>query len=104
MTWLSIGRRRREIGIKREKGFQVWRVLVELWIEATVLCLAGGAAGVVLGYWLCARLRRAIPSLPLEPRRGDVFLVFPVVVLLSFAATALVATYFALRPSGEQDY
>jgi ABC-type antimicrobial peptide transport system permease subunit len=81
----------------------VWEILAELWTEATILCVAGGLAGVAFGYLLCNRLRQALPSLPLQPERGDVLLVFPVVVLLSFAATAAVASYFAIFPSGEPE-
>jgi hypothetical protein len=103
VTWLSIGRRRREIGIKRQYGLHVWEILAELWTEATILCVAGGLAGVALGYVLCNRLHHALPSLPMRSERGDILLVFPVVVVLSFGATAAVASYFAIFPSGEPE-
>jgi predicted lysophospholipase L1 biosynthesis ABC-type transport system permease subunit len=103
VTWLSIGRRRREIGIKRQYGLHIWEILVELWTESTMLCIAGGLLGVACGYGLCNRLHAALPSLPMQPERGDVLLVFPAVVVLSFAATATVASYFAIFPSAEQE-
>lgn len=103
VTWLSISRRRREIGIKRQFGIHIWEVLAELWTEATILCIAGGVAGVALGYFLCNIISSQLPSLPMKLKITDVFLVFPVVVVLSFVATAVVASYFAIFPSSETD-
>ena len=103
VTWLSISRRRREIGIKRQFGIHVWEVLAELWAEATILCIAGGLVGVALGYLLCNVIGSQLPSLPMTLQLTDVLLVFPVVVVLSFLATAVVASYFAIFPSSETD-
>jgi len=103
VTWLSISRRRREIGIKRQFGIHVWEVLAELWAEATILCIAGGLVGVALGYLLCNIIGSQLPSLPMTLQLTDVLLVFPVVVVLSFLATAVVASYFAIFPSSETD-
>jgi predicted lysophospholipase L1 biosynthesis ABC-type transport system permease subunit len=103
VTWVSIGRRRREIGIKRQYGVGPSVVLLELWAEATVLCIIGGLLGVGLGYLLCSQIQRLIPDLPMHPTQGDVVVVFPVVTLIGFTATAVVASYFAVWPSSEPE-
>jgi putative ABC transport system permease protein len=97
VTWVSMGQRRRQIGLARQHGLYIREILIELLSEAAVLCLVGGIVGVIAGNLLCAVIQHSIPNLPMHPRPEDVVLVFPVVTLLSFVATAAVAAYFAIR-------
>ena len=62
VTWLSISRRRREIGIKRQFGIHIWEVLAELWTEATILCIAGGVAGGAARHFLLNNINNPIAS------------------------------------------
>lgn len=103
VTWTSLGRRRREIGVKRHYGVHIWEIIAEFSAEGIVLCVVGGLAGVGLGHLLCRALHRWVPALPLHPRTHDTLWVFPMSVMLSFAVTSAVALFLALRPSSEPE-
>jgi predicted lysophospholipase L1 biosynthesis ABC-type transport system permease subunit len=97
VTWVTMNQRRREIGIARQHGLHVSEVLTELLIEASILCLVGGFVGIGCSSLLCNSIQQAIPLLPMHPKAQDILSVFPVVTGLSFGATALIASYFAIR-------
>ena len=44
--------RRRELAIRAALGADAWRVTMQLFVEAMLLVIVGGAAGAVLGPWL----------------------------------------------------
>ena len=52
--------RRREIAVRRALGASVPRLARQLLVECGLLAFAGGAAGVLLAYWLMAILERRI--------------------------------------------
>lgn len=102
-TWITIGRRKREVGLKRQYGVPKKLILTELWTEALILCGIGGVSGVALGYFLCDRIQGLLPSLPMNPAAGDVVAVFPIVTGIAFAATLLVASYLVLTSTSDPE-
>ncbi len=92
------GDRRREIALRFTLGASQGRVLRQLFVEGTVLCLLGGAAGLALG-WASFRGLMAIRPERLA-RFADVGLSWPV---LGFAAACLLgaAMFFGLMPALE---
>ena len=77
--------RRKEMAIRAALGANRGRLAVQLLTESSVLCLAGGAAGIVVAYLL---LRAAAPILPeMVPYTADVGLDMRV---LGFAAAVTV--------------
>jgi putative ABC transport system permease protein len=97
VTWMSISRRRRDIGISLRQGLYVWEVLLELLIESALLCFLGGILGIAIGRVLCAQSVKVMPLIPMRPETGDILLVFPVTAGLSFLATLMVALVFVFR-------
>jgi len=66
MMWIAVGERTSEIGLVRALGATPRQVQAVFLIEAAVLAVAGGAAGVVVGLGTGELLRLAVPGLPVE--------------------------------------
>jgi putative ABC transport system permease protein len=64
ILWISVHERTAEIGLLSALGVTRRRVEALFLVEAAAIALAGGGAGVVVGYALCAVLRQAVPGLP----------------------------------------
>ena len=88
--------RRREIAVRTSLGADRRRVMAQLLTESVVLALAGGAGGIVLGYWLLQILIGAAPEN--LPRLADVTLDWRV-ALFAFLATLAVGLVFGLAPA-----
>jgi ABC-type antimicrobial peptide transport system permease subunit len=97
ITWITMSSRRREIGLARQNGFHTMEVLIQLCVEAAILCIIGGFIGIGLSILLCNGIHQAIPLLPMHSKIQDIVAIFPIVTLLSFVTTTIIASYFAIR-------
>jgi putative ABC transport system permease protein len=48
IMFVSVKERTKEIGIRKAVGAKAWEILLQFLIEAVIICLAGGAIGVLL--------------------------------------------------------
>jgi putative ABC transport system permease protein len=48
IMFVSVKERTKEIGIRKAVGAKAWEILMQFLIEAVIICLAGGAIGVLL--------------------------------------------------------
>jgi putative ABC transport system permease protein len=88
--------RRREMAVRVALGAGVSRLIRQCLVEAALLCVAGVAAGLVLGQWLAGVLVRLAP--PDIPRLGDVGM-SGAVLLFAVAAGVLSAGLTGLAPA-----
>jgi len=87
---VSVTERTREIGIRLAIGALEHQVLAQFLVEAVVLSLFGGIAGVAIGLGL-AGLATQILQVP--------FVIEPSIVLLAFGFSALVGVVFGYFPA-----
>ncbi len=90
------GARRREAAMRLALGAGRWRILRQLVTENLLLALAGGALGIVLGWWGSSALA-SLASRTL-PRIEDVALNWRVVAF-TLGTTALAGLFFGLVPA-----
>jgi putative ABC transport system permease protein len=87
---VSVTERTREIGIRKALGATRANIMFQFLIESLVLCLAGGALGIALGF---------ASSNVLSTKFGWNALVDPTAVGVAFAFSALVGLFFGLWPA-----
>lgn len=87
---VSVTERTREIGIRLAIGAEENQVLMQFLVEAVVLSLIGGVAGVILGYTLAGIATFAM-NIP--------FVVDLNIVLLAFGFSAMVGIVFGYFPA-----
>jgi putative ABC transport system permease protein len=66
MMWIAVGERTGEIGLLRALGATTHQVMGMFLVEAVLLALLGGGAGVGAGLLLSAVVRGLVPGLPLH--------------------------------------
>jgi len=87
---VSVTERTREIGIRLAIGALERQVLAQFLVEAMVLSLFGGLAGILLGLGLAGVATRAL-QVP--------FVLDPQIVAVAFAFSALVGIVFGYFPA-----
>jgi putative ABC transport system permease protein len=87
---VSVTERTREIGIRKALGATRNNVMLQFLIESVVLCVAGGALGVLLGWG---------SSVIMSTKFGWNTLVSPMAVGVAFAFSAAVGLFFGLWPA-----
>jgi putative ABC transport system permease protein len=87
---VSVTERTREIGIRKALGATRFGILVQFLIEAMILCLLGGAIGVLLGLGVSALLTSVA---------GWRATVSPAAVAMAFGFSAGVGLFFGLWPA-----
>lgn len=87
---VSVTERTREIGIRLAIGALERQVLTQFLVEAVVLSLFGGLAGILLGLGL-ARIAAGALGVP--------FLIDPTIVIVAFLFSALVGMVFGFFPA-----
>ena len=94
LTSIAVSERRKEIGVRRSVGAARSDVVLQFLFEAIFVSLAGGVAGVILGWGgmqLVTRLQKLPPILVWQP--------FAAAIVLSLAVGVLFGLYPAWRAS-----
>jgi putative ABC transport system permease protein len=81
MMWISVGERTAEIGLARAVGASRRQMLALFLIEAALLSLAGGIAGLAAGIGIGRLLSALLPGLPF--RTPPLFVVLAMIVSLA---------------------
>src|SRR4030095_210839 len=58
----SSAARQTEMAIRAALGASRWRVMRQLFTESTMLALTGGAAGLLLSFWLLSFIKKLLPT------------------------------------------
>ncbi len=87
---VSVTERTREIGLRKSLGARKRDILLQFLIEAVVLCLAGGALGLALGFG---------GSFALQRMAGWQMAVAPEAVAVALLFSAAVGIFFGLWPA-----
>jgi putative ABC transport system permease protein len=87
---VSVTERTREIGVRKALGARRRDILLQFLIEALVLCLAGGAVGILMGLGGAFSLQRVA---------GWNTAVSPEAIIIAFLFSAAVGVFFGLWPA-----
>ncbi len=87
---VTVTERTREIGIRKALGASRRNIMLQFIIEAMVLCMLGGLAGILLGSGIAALLAKFV---------GWNTQVSPLAVALAFGFSATVGLFFGIWPA-----
>jgi putative ABC transport system permease protein len=87
---VSVTERTREIGIRIAVGARGVDVMMQFLIEAVVLSVAGGLAGIGLSFGVCQLLVKF---------RGMTTIIQPDIIMLSLGVSAIIGIFFGLYPA-----
>lgn len=90
---VSVSERTREIGLRKAVGATPAAVLLQFLLEAVVLCLVGGAVGVLIGEALAIGLT-LIPDAGLDEAHVPLW-----AIIMSFSFSAAVGLVFGMFPA-----
>ncbi|MGB7159982.1 MAG: ABC transporter permease [Tepidisphaeraceae bacterium] len=116
IMFVSVSERTREIGLRKAVGARPGAILLQFLIEAVVLCLVGGALGLILGQAMTSAVaaflpddpnawvnfkpgRDALPGAGAAARRAATILLPPVAIALAFTFSAGVGVVFGMFPA-----
>ncbi|MFO8008126.1 MAG: ABC transporter permease [Candidatus Brocadiia bacterium] len=90
---VSVAERTREIGLRKAVGARPSAVLLQFLVEAVVLCLVGGAGGVVAAQLLTSAIAQ-IPNAQLDKASIPLW-----AIAVSFSFAAFVGIFFGMFPA-----
>ncbi len=88
IMFVSIKERTKEIGLRKAVGAKRRTILIQFLIEAVIICLLGGAVGVLCSLPIAALIRLIMPAV-----------LSPVVVAVAFGMCVVVGIIFGLAPA-----
>ncbi|MBL8111930.1 MAG: ABC transporter permease [Acidobacteria bacterium] len=91
MMWISVNERTAEIGLAKALGASPGQILALFLLEAAILSLAGGGAGIVTGLGIAWLIRTLVPGLPVHTPVAYVALSLLVSLASGLASGALPA-------------
>jgi putative ABC transport system permease protein len=65
IMWISVGERTSEVGLLKALGAERRDILLVFLTEATMLAMAGGLAGIVVGFGIAELITLVFPAMPL---------------------------------------
>ena len=87
---VTVTERTREIGIRKALGATRLNILMQFLVEAMILCLIGGAVGILLGTGIAAVMTKMV---------GWQTVVSPAAVGIAFAFSAGIGLFFGIWPA-----
>src|SRR3954463_10531114 len=92
---VSVSERTREIGLRKAVGARPGAILLQFLVEAIMLCLLGGALGLLLGQGLTSAVATFLP----KEVKMDRIVIPPSAILLAFTFSAGVGLIFGMFPA-----
>ena len=92
---VSVSERTREIGLRKAVGAPPSAILLQFLVEAVMLCLIGGAMGLLLGQGITSAVASFLP----QETRLERVVVPPSAILLAFGFSAAVGLIFGMFPA-----